>query len=139
MVTRGQRIGEPSLPTDRTLDLACLRLVLSPVCTCPFEPLSYLLGPLGVDGSFVSYKDVQGGFEELWTSGAGSAEEPAIFQRHGQGCVGPLRGLEDPNLPLSAPTGKQLAPTSPKLVERLSEKGASDALSIDLAGTRRPK
>jgi membrane protein len=55
-------------------------------------------------------------------SGAGSAEEPGILQRHGQGCVERLRGLEDPNLPLSAPTGVQLAPTSPKLVEgRFSE------------------
>ena len=28
-----------------------------------------------------------------------------------------MRGLEDPNLPLSTPSGVQLAPTSPKLVE----------------------
>jgi hypothetical protein len=50
-------------------------------------------------------------------SGAGSAEEPGILQRHTQGCVEPSRGLEDPNLPVWAPTGVQLAPTSPKLVE----------------------
>jgi hypothetical protein len=50
-------------------------------------------------------------------SGAGSAEEPGIVQRSGQGCVEPSRGLEDPKLPLSVPTGVQLAPTSPKLVE----------------------
>ena len=50
-------------------------------------------------------------------SGAGSAEESAILQRPGQGYVQGSRGLEDPNLPLSAPTGVQLAPTSPKLVE----------------------
>jgi hypothetical protein len=51
---------------------------------------------------------------DLW---AGSAEEPGILKRHAQGCVEPSRGLEDSNLPLSAPTGVQLAPTSPKLVE----------------------
>jgi len=52
-----------------------------------FEPLSYLLGPWAVDGSLVSYKGIQGAFEQLWMSGAGSAEEPGILQRHGQGCV----------------------------------------------------
>jgi hypothetical protein len=49
------------------------------VCTSGFEPLSYLLGPWAVDGSFVSYKGIQGGFEELWISETGSAEEPAIL------------------------------------------------------------
>jgi hypothetical protein len=29
------------------------------VCTSRFEPLSYLLGPQAVDGSFVSYKGIQ--------------------------------------------------------------------------------
>jgi hypothetical protein len=38
-------------------------------------------------------------------SGGGSAEEFEILQRHPQGCVEPLRGLVDPNVPLSAPTG----------------------------------
>jgi hypothetical protein len=47
-------------------------------------------------------------------SRTGSAEEPGIVQRDGQGCVEPSRGLQDPNLPLSDPTGVQLAPTSPK-------------------------
>ena len=55
-----------------------------------FEPLSPRLGPWAVDGSFVSYNGIQGGFEELWRSGAGSAEEPGILQRHNQGCVEPL-------------------------------------------------
>ena len=50
-------------------------------------------------------------------SGAGSAEEPGLLQRHAQGCVECSRGLEDANLPLSAPTGVQLAPTSPMFVE----------------------
>jgi hypothetical protein len=50
-------------------------------------------------------------------SGAGSAEEQGILQRHTQGCVEASRGLEDSKLPLSAPTGVQLAPRSPKLVE----------------------
>jgi hypothetical protein len=55
-------------------------------------------------------------------SGAGSAEESVILQRHAQGYVEPSRGLEDPILPLSAPTGAQLTPTSPKLVKgRFSE------------------
>jgi hypothetical protein len=40
-----------------------------------------------------------------------------MLQRHDQGCVERSRGLEDPNLPPSAPTGVQLAPTSAKLVE----------------------
>jgi hypothetical protein len=39
-----------------------------------------------------------------------------ILQRPGQGCVERLRGLEEPDLPLSVPTGVQLAPASPKLV-----------------------
>src|ERR671921_196504 len=75
-----------------------------------------------VDGSFVSYKRIQGGFEELWRSGVGSAEEPKFLQRHAQGCVERSRGLEDPKLPIPAPTGVQLAPRSPKLVKgRFSE------------------
>jgi hypothetical protein len=84
--------------------------------TSQFEPLSCLLGRWAVDGSFVSYKGIQGGIEQLWKSGAGSAWEPGLLQRHAQGCVEPSRGLEDPNLPLSAPTGVQLAPTSPECV-----------------------
>jgi hypothetical protein len=50
-------------------------------------------------------------------SDSGSAEEPGILQWHGQGCVERSGGLEDPNLPLSAPAGVQRAPTSPKLVD----------------------
>jgi hypothetical protein len=82
-----------------------------------FEPLFHLLGPWVVDGSFVGSKGIQGALEELWNSGEGAAEEPAILQRHAQGCVEPSRGLEDPILPLSVPSGVQLAPTSPKLGE----------------------
>jgi hypothetical protein len=62
---------------------------------------------MGVEGSFVSYKGIQGGFEQLWKSEAGSAEEPGTIAWYCQGCVEPSRGLEDPNLPLSAPTGVQ--------------------------------
>jgi hypothetical protein len=40
-----------------------------------------------VDDSFISYKGIQGAFEELWMSGAGSAEEPGILKREDQGCV----------------------------------------------------
>jgi hypothetical protein len=36
--------------------------------------------------------------------GRGSAEEPGIVQRHGQGCVERSGGLEDPKFPLWAPT-----------------------------------
>ena len=49
--------------------------------------------------------------------GSGSGKELGTLQRHAQGCVERSRGLEDPNLPLSVPTGVQLAPSSPKLVE----------------------
>jgi hypothetical protein len=64
-------------------------------------------------------------------SGAGSAEEPGILQRHAQGCVEPSAGLEDPNLPLSAPSSVQFAPTSPKLVEeQFSEVGIAVVHSI---------
>jgi hypothetical protein len=47
----------------------------------------------------------------------GSVEELEILQRHAQGCVERSGGLRDPILPLSDPTGEQLAPTSPKLVD----------------------
>src|SRR5215203_3338199 len=50
-------------------------------------------------------------------SDSGSAEESWVLKRHGQGCVERLRGLGDPKLPLSTPSGVQFAPTSPKLVE----------------------
>jgi len=40
-----------------------------------------------VDGRFVSYNDLQGALEDLWMSGAGSAEEQGILLRHGQRCV----------------------------------------------------
>ena len=75
------------------------------------------LGPLGRQGSLVSYEGIQGGFEQLWKCGAGSAEELGVLQRHAQGCVEAQRGPEDPNVPLSVPTGVQPAPTSPMLVE----------------------
>jgi hypothetical protein len=68
-----------------------------------------------VEGLLLGYKGIQGAFEELWKSGAGSAEESVILQGHGQGGVEASRGLEDPILPLSAPTGMQLAPTSQKV------------------------
>ena len=82
-----------------------------------FEPLSYSLGPWVVDSHPFRYKGIQGAFEEPWISGAGSAWEPELLRRHDQGHVGPSRGLEDPNVPLSTPTGVRLAPTSPMFVE----------------------
>jgi hypothetical protein len=75
----------------------------------------------------LGYKDVLGAFEDLWRSGAGSAEEPALLQRRGQGCVEPSGGLEDPKLPLAAPTGMQFAPTSPTL----GEGGFCELLRLD--------
>jgi hypothetical protein len=48
-----------------------------------------------VDSPLRGYKCIQGGFEELWEYGAGSAEEPAILQRHGQGVSDPH---EDPEI-----------------------------------------
>jgi len=84
-----------------------------------FEPLSYLLGPWAVKCSFVSFKGIEGGFEELWRAWLRMAEESVILRRHDQGCVEVKRGLEDPKLPLSAPTGVHLAPTSQELVEGL--------------------
>ena len=81
-----------------------------------------MLGLWAVESPFLGYKDVYGGFGELWISGVGSAEELGIAQRHGQGCVEPSGGLEDPKFPLWALTGVQLAPTSPKLAEGRSPK-----------------
>ena len=37
------------------------------VHTSRFEPLSAVLGPWIVDGSLVSYKGIQGAFEQLWS------------------------------------------------------------------------
>ena len=73
--------------------------------------------PWVVEDSFVSYKGIQGAFEELCYVCEGSAEELGIVWRHHQGCVGPSRGLEGRSLPLSIPTGVRLAPTSTKLVK----------------------
>jgi len=41
---------------------------------------------------------------EIWGD---RQRDEGIVQRHGQGCVESSRGLEDPNLLLSAPTGVQ--------------------------------
>jgi hypothetical protein len=43
-----------------------------------FEPLSNVLAPLAFESSLVSYKGIQGTFEQLWISEAGSAEESAM-------------------------------------------------------------
>jgi hypothetical protein len=71
------------------------------VRTSPFELFSLLLGPWAVEGSFVSYKGIRGGFEELWMSGAGSAEEPGLLQRHAQGRVEASLSPRVPYFPLS--------------------------------------
>jgi hypothetical protein len=71
-----------------------------------------------VESLFIGYNDLQGGFEELWSIGDwGSAEESGLLAWYWQECVETLRGPIDRYLPLSIPTGVQLAPTSPKLVE----------------------
>ena len=50
-------------------------------------------------------------------SGAGSAEELGILQWLSQGCIERSQGIEGLKLPLSAPGGAQLAPTSQKVAE----------------------
>jgi hypothetical protein len=81
MVTRGQRIREPPLPTDRTLDLACLGLVLTQVCVQAILgrcPMCKVLG--AVECPLRGYNDLQGSFEELWSIVAWeSAEESGIL------------------------------------------------------------
>jgi hypothetical protein len=81
----------------------------SDVHTSRFEPLSYVLGTSAFESSFISYKGIQGAFEHAMESVAeGSAEAPAILQRHAQGCVERSGGLREPKLPLSVPTGVRL-------------------------------
>jgi hypothetical protein len=66
MVTIGQCLGEQSLPADWTLDLACLRLVLTQVCVQAILvrcPMCKVL--TAVEGSLRGYNDLKGGFEEL--------------------------------------------------------------------------
>jgi hypothetical protein len=45
-----------------------------------------------VDGRFVSYKGIQGDFEKVYISGAGSVEESRLLWRHVQGCVAAYEG-----------------------------------------------
>src|SRR3712207_3752599 len=63
---KGQRHRNP-LWTPALLTTVCVQADLS---RCPMCKVLW-----AVDGSFLSYKDIQGGFEELRKSGAGSAEE----------------------------------------------------------------
>jgi hypothetical protein len=59
MVTIGQSIGEPSLPADRTLDLACLGLVQAQVCVQADLSRCLTCWVLwAVECSFISYKDL---------------------------------------------------------------------------------
>jgi hypothetical protein len=51
--------------------------------------LSYLLGPWAVDGSFVIYKGIEGGFEQLRMSGADRQTKQGFFS-------GMLRGVSNP-------------------------------------------
>jgi hypothetical protein len=59
------------------------------VCISQCEPLSHLLGPWAVDGSFVSYKGIEGGFEEPWISGRDRQRNRGFFS-------GMIRGVSDP-------------------------------------------
>jgi hypothetical protein len=120
------------------------------VCTSRFEPLSYLLSPQG-RRSFV--RQLQGHSRRLWRLGS-------IVARVGRGTgdslaasSGVCRSLGRAwrsYLPLSVPTGVQLALISPKLVQsRFSEvrlNGFSEATTVfrgspcgerDIADTRR--
>jgi hypothetical protein len=78
------------------------------VCTSRFEPLSYLLGPWAVEGSFVSDKGIEGGVEELWRSGAGPAEELETLRLSRQGCVEVPLASTEPCVPLSNPTSAHI-------------------------------
>jgi hypothetical protein len=67
MVTRGQRIGVPSLLTDRTLYLACLGLVLTLVCVQADLSRCLVCQVLwAVESLPLGYKSIQGAFQELW-------------------------------------------------------------------------
>jgi hypothetical protein len=69
--------------------------------------LPYLLGAWAVDGSFVGYKGIEGGFEELWKAGAGIGRGIGGSSAACSGACRALWGLEDPELPLSSPTDVQ--------------------------------
>jgi hypothetical protein len=104
------------------------------VHTSPFEPLSYLLSPQG-RRRFV--RQLQGHSRRLWRLGSivarvgrGTGSSSAACS----GCVGRLRGREDPSLRLSIPTGLWFAPSSPMLVEKLSKKSPSSVSSVEIAG-----
>ena len=59
---------------------------LSSVCGSRFELLSHLLGPWAVDGSFFSYKGIQGAVEELCKSERDRQRNRGLFS-------GTLRGV----------------------------------------------
>src|SRR5215218_6804255 len=69
-----------------------------------------LLGwvPWVVEGSFVSYKGIEGGVEELWRSGAGPAEELETLRLSRQGCVEVPLASTEPCVPLSNPTSAHI-------------------------------
>ena len=62
------------------------------VCISYFRPLSHVQDPPGRRGYAPRLQRPSSGFKGLWISGAGSAEQQGILQRHSQGCVGPSRG-----------------------------------------------
>src|SRR5215213_9402575 len=72
-------------------------------------------------------------------SGAGPAEEPGLLQRYDQSYVERSRELDEANLPLSDPSGVQLAPTSPKPIERRVRGSGSCSTSRTGCGDGQPR
>jgi hypothetical protein len=116
--------GRSSIRDPAVLTRICVQADLNrcPRCKVPWAVESPLLG----------CNDLLGGFEELWISGAGSAEELGIHWRHTQGCVGRSGGLRDPKLPLSLPTGVQLVPTFRKISETSKNSGPRPPESLPI-------
>ena len=79
MVSRGQRIGDPFLLADPTLDLTCLRLVLTTVCTSRFKPLSHLRRSQGSRRFVRRLQGHEGGFEDILIVGRGFRAERTMI------------------------------------------------------------
>jgi hypothetical protein len=70
-----------------------------------------------VDSLIRGYKGIQGGFEEQWISGAGSAKESGILQRRHQGCRALARARRSLPSYFGPEWCVELAPTSPEFGE----------------------
>src|SRR5215208_2604127 len=87
------------------------------VRTSRFEPLSYVLGPLGRRNSLLGYRVIYGGLGVLERRGPGLVEELGASRLSGQGCV------EDPRPRPCSSTGPEAClwsrgSTSPAFPER---------------------